>query len=232
MTDATFLQSFLQVYPHFGLIGSLIILTGCLVSAVAYTGKADERYSILNHFISELGEIGISRSAAVFNTAMVIGGILFIPYMVGLGLTIGSWWAIIGMSAGLLAAVSSILVGIFSMDRLTPHRRAAMTFFRSGLVTVVFFTIAVFAQPAGHRTIPLVVNMFGIIAIISYAAFLAIVGRKMDTNNQPNYILDPSVMPERPKFWRTAFLEWMLFFSTIAWFLLVSLFVLGPQIVV
>lgn len=100
-----------------------------------------------------------------------------------------------------------------------------MTFFRSGLMTVLFFTTAVFVQPISNRTVPMYINIFGILAIISYATFLAIVGKKMDKNDQPNYILDPNVMPVRPRFWRTAFLEWMVYFSTIAWFLLVSLLV-------
>jgi hypothetical membrane protein len=225
MTDSTLLSSLQQVYPLFGLAGSVIILLGCLITAIPYIGKAGEKYSILNHFISELGEIGFSKAARVFNTGMVIGGIFFLPFMVGLGLTLGSWWAILGMSAGLLAAIFGALVGIYSMDRLTPHRRAAMTFFRSGLITIIFFTIAVFAQPADQRVIPLAVNVFGVIAIISYTAFLAIVGKKTDKNDQPNYILDPQAMPARPAFWRTPFLEWMLFFSTIAWFLLVSILI-------
>jgi hypothetical protein len=214
-----------QVYPYFGIVGSAVILAGCLISVSFYRGKAGESYSLLNHFISELGELGISKAAPAFNIGMVIGGVLFIPMMVGLGMTLGSLWGKLGMAAGLLAAVSSALVGVFSMDRLTPHRRAAMTFFRSGLMTVLFFTTAVFVQPLANRAIPVYVNIFGILAIIAYASFLVIVGKKMDKNDQPNYILDPNVMPVRPRFWRSAFLEWMVFFSTIAWFLLVSLLV-------
>ena len=106
---------------------------------------------------------------------MIIGGALFLPFIAGLGILLGSWWSYIGMAAGLLAAVSSILVGVFSMDRLEPHRKAAMTFFRSGLITVIFFTVAVFVQPADQQIIPLAVNIFGILAIVAYSAFLIIV---------------------------------------------------------
>ncbi|MCX6056313.1 MAG: DUF998 domain-containing protein [Chloroflexi bacterium] len=226
MTNSIYYSSFLQVYPHFGWSGSLLILLGCLISGTAYKGKAGERYSILNHFISELGEIGISKAAAVFNLSLILGGTLFIPYIVGLGFSLSSGWGLLGMFGGVIAALSSIFVGVFSMDRLTPHRRAAMLFFRSGLFTVIFFTIAVFAQSATQRTIPLVVNVFGIIAILAYGSFLVIVSQKTDKDNQPNYILDPLAMPDRPRFWRTPFLEWLLFFSTIGWFLVVSLILL------
>jgi LytS/YehU family sensor histidine kinase len=223
MNGNTFVSLLFNVYAHFGWIGSLVILAGCLITALPYRGRAAEKYSILNHFISELGEIGVSKLAMVFNIGMIIGGALFLPFIAGLGLVLGTVWAYIGMAAGLLAAVSSILVGVFSMDRLEPHRKAAMTFFRSGLVTVLFFTIAVFVQPAGQRVIPLAVNIFGILAIISYSAFLVIVSQKTNKKGEENYLLDPTEKKSRPRFWRTPFLEWMLFFATIAWFLCVSL---------
>ncbi|PKN97612.1 MAG: hypothetical protein CVU42_15070 [Chloroflexi bacterium HGW-Chloroflexi-4] len=223
MPDNFILALLLQYYAHFGWVGSLIILLGCLITAKPYCGRADEKYSFLNHFISELGEIGVSKLAVVFNIGMVIGGVLFLPFIAGLGIVLGTIWAYIGMAAGLLAALSSILVGVFSMDRLEPHRKAAMTFFRSGLVTVLFFTIAVFVQPVGERVIPLAVNIFGIIAIASYSAFLVIVSKKTNKKGQENYLLDPTEKKARPRFWRTPFLEWLLFFATIAWFLCVSL---------
>lgn len=223
MQENTIITLLFQVYSHFGWAGSFIILAGCLITALPYRGRSSEKYSILNHFISELGEIGISKLAMVFNIGMIIGGALFLPFIAGLGIVLGTLWSYIGMAAGLLAAVSSILVGVFSMDRLEPHRKAAMTFFRSGLVTVLFFTIAVFVQPAGQRVIPLAVNIFGILAIVSYSAFLVIVSQKTDKKGQENYLLDPTEKKMRPRFWRTPFLEWMLFFATIAWFLCVSL---------
>lgn len=223
MTTNPMLAFLLQNYTHFGWAGSLIILMGCLITAIPYRGRSAEKYSLLNHFISELGEIGVSRLAVVFNASMIIGGLLFLPFITGLGITLGTWWAYIGMAAGLLAAASSVFVGIYSMDRLEPHRRAAMTFFRSGLMTVLFFTTAVFVQPADSRVIPLAVNIFGILAIVSYAAFLVIVSQKTNKKGEENYLLDPSEKKERPRFWRTPFLEWMLFFSTMAWFLCVSL---------
>lgn len=223
MLENSIVSLLFKIYAHFGWAGSLVILLGCLVTALPYRGRVAERYSILNHFISELGEIGVSKLAMVFNIGMVIGGALFLPFIAGLGLVLGTVWAYIGMAAGLLAAVSSILVGVFSMDRLDPHRKAAMTFFRSGLVTVLFFTIAVFVQPADQRVIPLAVNIFGVLAIASYSAFLVIVSQKIDKKGQENYLLDPTEKKVRPHFWRTPFLEWMLFFATIAWFLCVSL---------
>lgn len=221
--DDSFLAGWLQIFPHFGWAGSALILLGCLAAALPYRGRDGETYSLLNHFISELGEVGVSRLARVFNAGMILGGLLFLPFIGGLGVTLRSTWGYLGMAAGLLAAGSAILVGVFSMERLEPHRRAAMTFFRSGLLTVIFFTVAVFAQRAGQRVIPLGVNFFGILAIGAYSAFLVIVSRKQNKKGQENYLLDPTAKKVRPRFWRTAFLEWLLFFSTLAWFLSVAL---------
>nr|MBN1229909.1 hypothetical protein [Anaerolineae bacterium] len=50
-----------------GFAGSGIILLGCLISGLAYTGRTGESYSLLNHFISELGELRYSELALVFN---------------------------------------------------------------------------------------------------------------------------------------------------------------------
>lgn len=208
---------------HFGWTGSLVMLCGSLITSLPYRDRNGGKYSILNHFISELGEVGVSKLAVIFNASMILGGLMFLPFIARLGLALSNIWGYIGTAAGLLAAVSSIFVGIFSMERLEPHRKAAMTFFRSGLLTVLFFTISVFAQPSGHRAIPLIVNVFGIFAIIAYSAFLLIVRKKTDDNGEENYLLDPAKKKTRPHFWRTPFLEWMLFFATIAWFLCVSL---------
>ena len=222
MQSSGFLATIYLVYPFLGVIGSLIILAGSIFASSIYRGKAGEPYSVRNHFISELGEIGVSKAAAAFNYPMKISGFLFLPFMIGLGFQLNSVWGFIAMGLGIIAVVSSSFVGVFSMDRLTPHRIAAMTYFRSGLLTILFFTIAIFAQKPGSQVVPLFINVFGLLAILAYSSFLVIVGKKMDKNENPNYILDPQAMPERPYFWRSAFLEWMVFFTTILWFLGVS----------
>ena len=220
MDIRTILNAIIKVYPLFTWIGTFILICGILVSAIVYRGKEGERYSIGNHFISELGETGTSRLAFLFNFAMIAGGMLYLPMMVGLGLALDSTWGKLGMAAGIIAAVSCVFVGVFPMSNLTPHRIAAMTYFRFGLVTVLLFTIAVLVQPAGNRVLPLYTSFFGLLSVLTYSTFLFIVGRKMDKNKQPNYILDPKAMPERPRFWRTAFWEWMVFFTTILWFVI------------
>jgi hypothetical membrane protein len=212
------------VYPYLAWGGTLLIITGVVIASISYRGRKHERYSLFNHFISELGEVGISKNARVFNTGMIMGGILFLPLMVGLGLRLNSIFGWLGTTFGLAAAISATLVGVFSMERLTPHRRAAMTFFRSGLLTVLFFTIAVFTQSGEQKIIPPSLNIIGIIALACYSTFLLTVRNKMDKNEKPNYILDPQQQPDRPLVWRSAVLEWSIFFSTLVWFVMAGVY--------
>jgi len=214
----------LLVYPYLAWGGTLIIMIGVVIASISYRGRKQERYSLFNHFISELGEVGISKHARAFNIGMICGGILFLPLMVGLGVRLNSVFGWLGTVFGLVAAISATLVGVFSMERLTPHRRAAMTFFRSGLLTVLFFTIAIFTQSGEQKLIPLGVNIIGIIALASYSTFLLTVRNKMDKDENPNYILDPQQQPDRPRVWRSAVLEWSIFFSTLIWFVMAGVY--------
>jgi hypothetical membrane protein len=58
-----------------GFIGAAAITLGALITGLAYTGTAGERYSPLNHWVSELGEVGVSEQASVFNLGLIIGGL-------------------------------------------------------------------------------------------------------------------------------------------------------------
>ncbi|MBN1139693.1 MAG: DUF998 domain-containing protein [Anaerolineae bacterium] len=214
---------FLHRYRYPGLAGTLIILAATGLTAVFYAGRQRERYSPLNHFVSELGELGVSRLAWLFNGGLILGGVAFMPFLVGLGLSLNSVWGTLGMLAGLGASGACVAVGLLPMNRLAPHTKAAMTFFRLGLVTVLLFGIAIFAQPAGERAVPLAANLFGGLTALAYAAFLVFAGHK-PAAGQARQALDPAAFFERrPRFWLLAMLEWAVFIATMLWFLGVAL---------
>ena len=64
-----------EIFRWAGLLGSLIGLIGTLIPGLVYRGSQNEPYSFLNHFISELGEKGISKLAWVFNLSMILSGL-------------------------------------------------------------------------------------------------------------------------------------------------------------
>ena len=213
-----FIEFIISAYPFFTLAASLVLLFAILVTGLTYRGSKGQRYSILNHFISELGEVGVSRLALVFNTAMVLAGILFLPLMVGLGMQLHSVWGYLGMAAGLVAGVACVFVGVFPMNNIKPHATAAMTYFRSGLLTVLLFSIAVLAQPTGGRVIPLSISFIGFLTMVTYAVFLVIVAPPRKQDHPAGESLEVNAKKPRPRFWKVPFWEWLVFLSTILWF--------------
>jgi hypothetical membrane protein len=213
-------------YPWFGIGGSLLIIACMAISGLVYRGRNSERYSIFNHFISELGEVGVSRAAAVFNIGLILGGLAFVPFVVGLCLTIGGLLAKIGMVVGIVATLSCALVGVFPMNNLKTHYIVAVTYFRAGLLMVLLVSIAVFIQPAGEAVFPKISNLAGLLAFICYAGFLFMLRKPKEEDSAPEGSLDPLKNVERPRFWKETILEWAVFFSTILWFFILALFAL------
>ena len=191
-----------------------------LLTAFAYQGQGGEPYSILNHFISELGETGVSRWAWLFNFGLVAGGVLFLPFSLGLGLALTGWLSWLGGLAGAVAAISLAGVGIFPMNNLQPHIVAAMTYFRSGLITVLLFGLAIQLQSKKQILLNKWVNLASLLAVICYSAFLFYMQLPTGEGAQN---LDLSWMVSRPAVLPLAVLEWSIFFSTILWFAAIAI---------
>ena len=68
-----------------GIAGVLAVLIGALIAGFAYRGKDGERYSPLNHFISELGEEGVSANAGWFNISLIVSGLCLLLACISLG---------------------------------------------------------------------------------------------------------------------------------------------------
>ena len=211
-------------YPWFGIGGSLLIILCMSIAGLNYRGRKGEKYSIFNHFISELGEVGVSKAAAIFNSGLILGGLAFVPFIIGLCLTIGNLWAKIGMAVGIFATLSCALVGVFPMNRLKAHYFVAVSYFRAGLVMVLLVSTAVFVQPTGAVVFPKISNLAGLLAFICYAGFLFLLRTPKNDETSPENALDPLKQVERSKYWRDTILEWAVFFSTILWFFILALF--------
>lgn len=202
-----------------GITGSLLVMLASLAAALVYRGKKGERYSPFNHFISELGEVGVSRLAWLFNAGLIAGGAVLLPCCVGLGLLIPGAWSKLALLAGCVAAISMALVGVFPMNNLKPHTLVAMTYFRAGLVMVILFTLAIALQAPGQVVVPHVVNWAGMLAILAYGSFLSIMRTSARRGED---ILNPLQGSARPRFWLLPAMEWAIFFTTVLWFLVVG----------
>lgn len=204
----------------FGILGGLIPLLAALATGLVYRGRHGERYSPFNHFISELGEVGISRLAWVFNAGLVACGLLLFPCCIGLGLLIPGPWSKLAMTTGCLAAIAVALVGVFPMNNLKPHTAAAMSYFRLGLAMVGLFTLAFLLQSETPPVLPPILGLAGAPAILSFAGFLIYSRIKF---KEVGEILDPTIQKERPHFWMLTILEWAIFLTTVPWFLAIAL---------
>jgi len=202
-----------------GLLGCVLAVVGVWIASSAYRGKQGEPYSVLNHFISELGERGVSQRAWAFNWGLILCGILLLPATINLGLILSGLWAKIGLVFGVITALSLSLVGVFSMDRLKPHGIAAVTFFRAGLLMVLFFTMAIAFQPQDNQIFPRTLALAGLPAILAFSTFLIMMGQVTKTKDQPLEPLDQS----RPRIWKMAVAEWAIFVTIIFWFLMAAL---------
>jgi hypothetical protein len=221
--DISFLRSvLLQNYTYCGLLGSLLVIAGILIPMPLYRGRNRESYSILNHFISELGEVGVSKAATIFNVCLFLAGACFIPFVIGLGITLDNFWAKPGILAGIWTAISCMLIGLYPMDKLERHIRVALAFFYGGLFTIVFFTIGIWAQSAAKEMVPRSINIVGIFSIIAYSLFL-VFGTRPPPGVKITDLLQPDLLNNRPKAWIIPILEWLVLIFTILWFLIIPL---------
>ncbi|GAP12626.1 hypothetical protein LARV_00362 [Longilinea arvoryzae] len=205
-------------FQIFAAAGALSAVLGACIAGRVYRDRDGRRYSPLNHFISELGEIGISRLAWVFNLGLILCGLCLLPACLSLGLILPGVWSRLGLAAGVIATLSISAVGIFPMNRMTAHTRAANSYFRMGLVMVVFFTLAILLQPSESQRLSRWLALAGLPAILAYASFLIYSRVGVDPSRNP---LDPSEFI-RPRFWALAAVEWSIFVTTIPWLLMIA----------
>ena len=213
---------FLRLFPALGIAGSVLVAGAVAAVALSYSGAHGERYSLLNHFISELGQVGVSRAAWLFNAALIVSGVLFVPYCIGLGMRVRGVWAYLRMAAGIGAGIFCAGVGVFPMNSLGPHIFTAMWFFRFGLLATLLFGVAILAAPRETAGVSRAAAIFSLLAVAAYGGFLALASVPRAGGGNP---LDPSSYAHRPHFWLLAVLEWAVFFSTILWFLGVAILV-------
>ena len=155
---------------YIGQAGICIILLSVLIAAASYVGKQNETYSFLNHFISELGEIGVSPLAHIFNGGLILGGLLTSFFMLGLAIHIGGIWGVGLGVIGLVTVISVTLVGVFPMNQLAIHIRVANTFFYGGLLVALAYSLYVICSR--QPRLPKVTALTSGITMLAFAVFV------------------------------------------------------------
>jgi hypothetical membrane protein len=215
-TDLKIRDMSLSILRYFGLAGTLVVLLSSGIAAFLYRGSRGERFSVLNHFVSELGELGISRGARLFNAGLILGGLLLTPFLIGLGSAINSWLGWLGMLAGVGAALSLAGVGLYPMNDLERHSLAAMLYFRFGLGMIGLYGLAFLFPTANRQVVPSFAILISFLAAGCYTSFLFL-SRSKNEPQDPRVPSDPDSGPERPRLWTLAIVEWLVFSSSVLW---------------
>lgn len=203
-----------------GIGGVSIILLGALISALAYEGRNGQAYRFLNHFVSELGEVGVARLAWAFNGGLILGGVCIVIFMIGVARLLPGWFRYVFAVAGLATGISGTLVGVFPMNQLKPHIQVAMQFFNMGMLSMTLFSLYVLF--ARQRTFPRWFVVPGILATASFAAFLYFPTPGDISGGLPT--TQALIITNRPAVWWLAIFEWAAVGAVLGWVLLMSLY--------
>ncbi len=190
------------------------MIVSVLVAIFGYSGPEKESYSMINHFISELGHNKHSPTAPVFNNGLIASSLLLTLFGWGFGQTFSGWSRYVVLLLGLGAGIFCGLVGIFPVGNLQTHIFVAMAFFQTALVLVFFCTGLTFFSKMSP--LPKWTVIPGIITGLIFGAFIL-----SPTDLVRAWIKDPESFV-RPIYWEQCMLEWACFFSIIGWILMVA----------
>lgn len=198
-----------RLAPRAGMVGSAAILLCALLTAIAYRGTDGELYSPLNHYVSELGELGVSSLAVIFNSGLIVGGLAFAVFMAGLGQVRGgvggTAYGIIGAMAGLAGAA----VGVFPLNSLEKHTLATFFFFNLGWISVALASVDVLVRP-DVRFRPRIAAL----GFATVAAFVGFIWAYALSGSQTNGLAPSDV---RPTFDIVTVLEWLSVVGITVW---------------
>jgi hypothetical membrane protein len=192
-----------------------------LIAGIVYRGKEGEAYSPFNHFISELGETGVSIFAWAFNIGLMISGVSLIFGSISLGLILPGVMAKLGMAAGIISSVGLFFLGVFPMNNIKPHTTAAMIYFRGGRSMVILFTLAIALQSGETFVLPRAYSLAGLPAILSFGGFLFMTRKAVIQEQTENPLSTDNV--KRPTMWPIAILEWSIYVTILLWFVVLSI---------
>ncbi len=208
-------QAFWKYVPYAAVTGSAIIALGFLLPALAFTGLDGEAYNPLNHFVSELGEIGVSRLAFLFNWGLILGSLITTPFMVYMAFKLRSRLRWLLGATGLLATLFAALVGVLPMNYPAPHLYVALTFFILGLLLTVLYTLVILISR--HHPYPRWMSLPGLlfsILVLWLLVWPPAIPADIDLSQRMGGLLQT-----RPEIYPLAIIEWIVVLTILAWIL-------------
>ncbi|MFX1316893.1 MAG: DUF998 domain-containing protein [Promethearchaeota archaeon] len=145
------LKSILRKWPLSCIIGILIIIISW-VSVIISVSLAPPPFSPLNNYLSSLGNSSYNpKGAIIYNTSVIVSGILFIVFFIGLFLwhtdeSLNKIILITIQIVGCLLAIVLILTGVFSEDFKQPHVFWSIIAGILGFLVNLFLAVFLFRQ--------------------------------------------------------------------------------------
>lgn len=205
-----------------GIAGVVIIALAMLITALGYQGVADEPYSPLNHFVSELGEVSVSELALVFNIGLILGGGCFVVFILGVAAFMGNWYGILFGLVGVLMGINGALVGVFPMDDLETHIPVALNFFNLGLGSMLLFSLYVILFR--KRDLPLWLLIPALLTGVIFFAFLYLTPPIAVSESGDILATTREFVANRPDVAQIAIMEWAVIVAILGWVVVVSLY--------
>lgn len=203
-----------------GILGPVVISLGILLAGFSYIGIDGQAYDPLNHFVSELGEIGVSDAAWAFNAGLIGGGILNALFLIYLASQIKHWARYPLGFLGLITSIFGGLVGIYPMNSLKQHLFVALTFFDLGLAVALLYSI--FILISSKHPFPKWLAVPGFVNTISFAVFIF-----FPSNFDSGVDFQEGMaglLRDRPNLIPLALLEWVVILGIVVWFLILGIF--------
>ena len=199
-----------------GWVGAVAISGVSMAAALAYGGRQGEVYSPLTHFISELGEPGISALAPLFNVGLLVGGACLAVFMIGLAAFVPGFYRYGIAFFGAVAGVAGAMVGVFPMDQRAVHGLVALTFFQTAWIAVGIFTFYVLVR--GPLRFPRWLAIPGVATVLAFVAFLLDVGIETSAGGAAF-----AARAVRPDPWAMPTLEWATLVTIVVWVTLTAI---------
>ena len=201
-----------RIGPGIGLLGSVVFATTSVIAALVYSGTQGEGFSPLNHWVSELGEEGVSRLATLYNVGLMVSGICLAIFMTALGLHRGGRLAWLYVPIGIVAGIGGALVGVFPMSSTGPHVPAALTFFVLGWISVGLASIDIWRRP--DPRFPRWLPWLGALTVLAFLVFLSLY--------IPYLTYTGAGSADRAPFQLVVVFEWLVLIGIMAWVFVAS----------
>ncbi len=158
-----------RVFGVFGLLVPIVVFSLVLVAVSQYSG-----FSWTNNMLSDLGDPRVSSATSVFNSGLIVGGVLMMVFAVGLLIALKRALSRVGAILLLVDAVFLSLIGVFTLATGDLHFYVSIAFF--ALFPISLWLIGAGAILAGSKVFGVLTIIVGVLSGIPWVSVLYLIG--------------------------------------------------------